>query len=225
MKKSTRREFILNGSVVLGAALSGLGLSSGLVSPRRASAGEVIFPEPSCGDDKNNEKPVLIAYASLCGSTGGVAEAIGRVFCDKGVRTDVRLAKNVESVNGYRAVIVGSAVRSASWWPDAMTFVSRHEEVLGRIPVAYFLTCLALYKDSPEQRKLALGYFDPVLKASPGVKPVDLGCFSGALDYSKMGFMYRTIMKSKMKDKGVPEGDFRDWTAIRTWARTVLSRL
>ena len=222
---TTRREFIVKGSMVVGAAMSGMGLGGCSLSPKKASAGEITFSESNCGAEKSHEKPILIVYASYCGSTGGVAEAIAKTMCEKGVKCDVRLAKNCDRIEGYRAVVVGSAVRAASWWPEALDFVSKNEQTLARMPVAYFLTCLALYKDNPEQRKIAIGYFDPVLKASPGVKPVDLGCFAGALDYSKIGFMYRTVMKSKMKDKGVPEGDFRDWAAIKAWAEAVLPDL
>ena len=224
MRQTTRREFIVRGSMIVGVAISGVGCGHTL-SPDRAKAEEITFPEPSCGTDKSDKKPILVAYASFCGSTAGVAEAIAQVFCGKGAKVDVRLAKNVSSIEGYRAVVIGSATRSASWWPEALSFVSRHEQNLARIPVAYFLTCLALYKDSPENRNTAMGYFEPVRKASPGVKPVDLACFAGALDLSKMGFVYRTIMKSKMKKSGVPEGDFRNWPAIKAWAETVLDRL
>ena len=49
------------------------------------------------------------------------------------------------------------------------------------------------------------------------VQPLDMGLFAGVLDYSKLTWMYRMVMKSKMKKKGVPEGDFRNWEAIRTW--------
>ena len=66
---------------------------------------------------------------------------------------------------------------------------------------------------------------EPVLNAVPEVKPMGMGFFAGALDYSKMNLMYRTVMKSKMGKKGVPEGDYRDWTAIRTWAEGLCSTL
>ncbi len=83
--------------------------------------------------------------------------------------------------------------------------------------MTYFLTCLALYKDSVETRQVARSYMNPVLKAVPTVQPVDMGFFAGVLDYSKLNMIYRMIMKSKMKDKGVPEGDFCNWEAIHGW--------
>jgi menaquinone-dependent protoporphyrinogen oxidase len=66
---------------------------------------------------------------------------------------------------------------------------------------------------------------DPVLQAVPHVKPVEMGFFAGALDYSKMNLVFRTVMKSKMKKRGVPEGDFRDWDAIHAWAEGLHSKL
>jgi menaquinone-dependent protoporphyrinogen IX oxidase len=80
------------------------------------------------------------------------------------------------------------------------------------------LTCLALYKEDDARRKVAETYMGPVLKKIPEVRPDKIGYFAGALDYSKLNFVYRMVMKSKMKKQGVPEGDFRDWNTIRTWA-------
>ena len=91
--------------------------------------------------------------------------------------------------------------------------------------MAYFLTCLALYEDSEASRKVAQSYMDPVLNAVPDVRPLDTGLFAGVLDYDKMNMMIRMVMKSKMKSKGVPEGDFRDWNAISSWAGGLPSRL
>jgi len=154
-----------------------------------------------------------------------VAEAIGRVLCDAGVDTDIRLVKNVDDVSAFSAVVVGSAVRSTSWYPEAIEFVRKNRQTLIGIPVAYFLTCLALYEDSEASRKVAQSYMDPVFNAVPDVRPLDTGLFAGVLDYEKMNMMIRMVMKSKMKSKGVPEGDFRDWNAIRSWAGGLSSRL
>ncbi|RJR30302.1 MAG: hypothetical protein C4576_33850 [Desulfobacteraceae bacterium] len=223
--KTTRREFIVNGSIIAGAAVSGLGLGGCFHPPPQTNAGEVTISKPRRETREGDEKPVLIAYATYCGSTAGVAEAMAKTIIDRGIKCEARLVKDVDSLEGYRAVVVGSAVRAASWWPEALRFVSKNEQTLSRVPVAYFLTCISLYKEAPEQRKMVMAYFDPVLKGSPGVKPVDLACFAGALDYSKMGFIYRAVMKSKMEAKGIPEGDYRNWNAIVAWTESVLPLL
>lgn len=221
----TRREFIVDGSIVLGGAVGLMTMGGDFINPQKAKAANVVFPESTCGNEKPARKKALVAYSSYCGSTGGVAEAIGQSLCDCGAGVDVRLIKNVNDLSSYEFLVIGSAVRSGSWWPEAIDFVVKNREVLSRIPVAYFLTCLALYRNTDATRRIAEDYMDPVLKAAPEIKPVDMGFFSGALDYSKLGFVYRTVMKSKMKKQSIPEGDFRDWGAIRSWAGNLSSLL
>ena len=131
-----------------------------------------------------------------------MAEAIGRTLCDAGFDVDVRLAKHVEDVSPYNAVVLGSAIQRASWLPDAIESVERNQEVLSRVPVAYFLTCLTLYEDTAETRKLARSYMEPVLKAAPEVRPVDSGFFAGVLDYSKMNVLVRMVMKLNAGQRG-----------------------
>jgi menaquinone-dependent protoporphyrinogen oxidase len=225
MERVTRRKFIVDSSMLIGGAVGSLALGSEFFFPKNTQASKVEFPESSCGPEKKTGKKVLVAYASYCGSTGGVAEAIGKVLCERGAVVDVRLIKNVGDISSYQAAVIGSATRSASWWPEAISFVKGNEKMLSRIPVAYFLTCLALYKGTEESRRIARSYMEPVLKAAPDVKPIDMGLFSGALDYSKLNLVYRTIMKYKMGKKDIPEGDFRDWTAIRTWTEGLCSPL
>jgi menaquinone-dependent protoporphyrinogen oxidase len=225
MKKMTRREFIAKGSMVVGGTLGGLALGGGIFSPPQALSAEVKFSESSCKTKKENKRKILVAYASFCGSTGGVAEAIGRDLCEQGAQVDVRFIKNVSDISSYEGAVLGSSVRSSFWLPEAMEFIKKNQERLSRIPVAYFLTCLTLYQDNAEKRGVARSYMNPVLKSAPSVQPFDLGLFAGVLDYSKLNIVYRTIMKSKMKKQGIPEGDFRNWEAIRAWARNLGSPL
>jgi len=93
------------------------------------------------------------------------------------------------------------------------------------MPVAFFLTCLTLSKPTEENRHKARAFLDPLRNAVPQVQPVDTGLFAGVLDYSKLSLIVRVVMKSKMKKKGVSEGDYRDWDAIHSWAEGLRSAL
>jgi len=210
----TRRRFLmLAGGAVGASALCCGGLATlGLRQPA------IEYIESDCGKEENVGNKILVAYASRAGSTGEVAEAIGKVLCDGGAAVDVRLAKEVTDLSPYRAVVVGSGIRVGKWLPEAVEFVEGHREALSRMPVAYFAVCLTLREDTEENRREVAAYLDPVREV---VQPVDVGLFAGVMDYSKLPFTFRLMMKA-MKS---PEGDFRDWEAIRAWAGQVRARL
>jgi menaquinone-dependent protoporphyrinogen oxidase len=159
----------------------------------------------------------LIAYASRCGSTGGVADAIGQVLCKTGTSIDVRVVGKVNDLSPYQTVIVGSAIRKGRWLPEAVDFVKKHRDALRQVPTAYFVVCLTMKDDTPGNRSKVLSYLDPVHKETPQIQPVDIGLFAGAVNFSKLSFVDKSILKVK----GVSEGDFRNWSAIRTWAADI----
>ena len=225
MKQLTRREFISCSAKLGGTAIGTLALMTGLPMPEISGAERVMFPESKCGIEGQNKHRVLVAYASRCGSTGGVAEAIGQTLFNNGVGVDVRLVENVKDLSPYQSVVVGSAIRRSKWLPEAMEFVEANREFLKEVPVAYFLTCLTLSRNTEERRVKANGYLDPILKAVPQVQPVNTGLFAGVLDYSKLSWGMRMVMRRKMDKFGVKEGDYRDWEAIRAWTSLVGPRL
>ena len=201
-----------------------LGLSAGLITAmalgdasgvRVSHATDIKFPEGKCGGEKNIEKRVLVAYASKYGSTGGVADAIGKELCSKDMAADVVLIKNANNISSYQGVIIGSAIYMGKWMPEAVDFVKKNKDTLCNVPVAYFLVCMTLSQPTGKNRAEVLSYMDPILKAVPEIKPVGIGTFAGAMDYNNLSWINKKILKSK----GTPEGDFRDWNAIRAWAR------
>ena len=213
----TRRQFLKLTGFAVGAGA----LGSGGSFARLVRAADVVFPEYSFGGETVVRGKILVAYASKCGSSAGVAKAIGEVLHEKGAAVDVRLAKKVKDISSYRAVVVGSAIRMGKWLPAAVSFVEAHREVLGHIPVAYFLVCYTMRDPTEENRQEALSYLKPLRDAVPEVRPVDAGLFAGAVDYSKLSWIFKRVLKKK----GLQEGDFRDWDAIRSWAAGVAPRL
>jgi len=81
---------------------------------------------------------VLIAYATMNGSTGEIAEWIGTELRAGGLAVDVRPAAEVTGVDEYEAVILGAAMYMAGWHPDARRFAYRFADVLARRPVWLF---------------------------------------------------------------------------------------
>ena len=208
LRKVSRRDILALSVSVITAMSFGGALGVGV-----SQAADIKFPEGRCVGKM--KKSVLVTYASKYGSTGGVADAIGKELCAKGVNADVVLIKNAGNVGSYQGVVIGSAIYRGMWMSDAIDFVNKNQDVLRRMPVAYFLVCMTLARPTEKNRAQALSYMDDILKAAPKVEPVGMGTFAGALNYSNLSWLNKKIMKSK----GSPEGDFRDWSAIRSWAR------
>ncbi len=208
--KMNRRDFL----AITGGIISLLSLGD-LLPSALSHAAAIEFPESKCGGKGMINKRILVGYASKYGSTGGIAETIGKELCNAGATVDVFPARNAINVNSYQGVIIGSAIYMGKWMSEAVDFVKENKDTLSKVPVAYFLVGMTLVRPTEENRAKVLSYMDPILKAVPEIKPVGIGTFAGAMNYNNLSWINKKILKSK----GTPEGDFRDWNEIRAWAR------
>jgi len=58
---------------------------------------------------------ILVAYASRCGSTAGIARAAADDLKQRHPAVDLLPVDKVATLGGYDAVVVGSAVRFGHW--------------------------------------------------------------------------------------------------------------
>jgi|GEM_PF-244906 menaquinone-dependent protoporphyrinogen oxidase len=188
-------------------------------SSNYCAASEINLIENSYGENKPMAPKILVAYATRAGSTAEVADAIGKELAAGGTMVDVKPIKKVQSIDGYQSVVLGSAIRAGSLLPEMTDFVYAHKDDLRKVPAAYFIVCFILRENTEENRKTANAYLDP-LRAE--VTPVDVGLFTGKMDYSKLSFWETFIIKYIVK---APEGDLRDWNQINTWAINLLPKL
>ncbi len=159
-------------------------------------------------------KRILIAYASRHGATAEVAEAIRDTLSSGGVDVELASLTEIKSLDGYRAVVIGAPIYSANWMPEATDFVKKHQAALGQMPTACFVLAIRLRDNTDELREAVKSAISTECVI---MKPVTLGLFAGALDYAKLS----PIVRLQAETKKLPEGDFRDWDAIREWASTL----
>jgi menaquinone-dependent protoporphyrinogen oxidase len=169
---------------------------------------------------------VLVSTASKYGSTSEIAEEIantlrealserGRLSGDRGVVVDVRPAEEVASVEDFDAVVLGSAVYAGHWLESARELAERHAEALSERPTWLFSSGPIGEPPKPEE--------DPVdvARILEATKARAHRVFAGKLDKSSLRFAEKAIMVAVR----APEGDFRDWGEIRTWAESIADTL
>jgi menaquinone-dependent protoporphyrinogen oxidase len=166
--------------------------------------------------DKTMNKRILVTYATRAGSTVEVASAIGETLSKRGFSVDVKPAKENPSLDGYQAVIVGSAIRMGSWLPEAVDFIKNNQQELNNMPVALFTVHILNLGDDEQSRTNRLAYLNSVHSL---IQPVDEIFFTGEIDTEKLSFVDRLMVKMVNS----PVGDLRDWDKIHNWSQIIFA--
>jgi menaquinone-dependent protoporphyrinogen oxidase len=167
---------------------------------------------------------VLVSAASKHGATLEIAEEIGRVLREalhergvgNDVAVDVRPAEQVSSVEDYDAVVLGSAVYAGHWLEPARKLAERHAGALAARPIWLFSSGPVGEPPKPAEEESV--DVSRILEAT-GAR--GHWVFPGRLDKGSLGFAEKAIVLALR----VAEGDFRDWDAIRGWAREIAAEL
>jgi menaquinone-dependent protoporphyrinogen oxidase len=162
-----------------------------------------------------NPSRVLVAAASKHGATAEIAQRIGRALRERGCDVTVADAADVATIDGYGAVVLGSAVYAGHWLDHAKALADRVATQRPRPAVWLFSSGPVGDPPKPEE--------DPVDVAAvaDATAPHDHRIFAGKIDKAKLRFAERAIMIAVR----APEGDFRDWAAIDRWAGEIADAL
>ena len=161
---------------------------------------------------------ILIAYGTRTGTAEEVSGTIANVLADHGAEVKVLPARDVKDVDGYDAVVLGTAVRVGRLMPEVVRLAKANRERLSGVPVALFLVCRTMREDTDETRQRASEFLAPLREL---VTPVSEGLFGGAVRPKRTGLIARLALRLVK----APKGDFRNWDAIRAWATDVAPKL
>lgn len=158
---------------------------------------------------------VLVAAASKYGATHEMAETIGATLRERGLEVDVLAPDDVRTVEGWDAVVLGSAVYAGRWMKQARELVERAGPALRERPVWLFSSGPIGDPPKPEE--------DPV-DASPVSEATgarEHRVFAGRLVKKGLSLPDRAIATALR----VAEGDFRDEGELRDWAGGIADAL
>lgn len=157
---------------------------------------------------------VLVTYGSKRGGTAGIAEMIARTLTERGFQADVRPPAEVESVEGYDAVVVGGALYNSWWHRAARRFVKQHTDALRTRPVW-------LFSSGPLDDSAARGDLPPVKQVQRLMERIRAQghiTFGGRLLPDAKGFPASAMAKTHA-------GDWRDPRLIQAWAQGIAEAL
>jgi menaquinone-dependent protoporphyrinogen oxidase len=162
---------------------------------------------------------VLVAYATRYGSTREIAEAVAARLREHGLAVDIQPAREVRTLQGYDAVVLGAPLYMFHWHKDAHHFVSHNREALTRLPVAVF--ALGPFHDDEKEFQEVRKQLDKELAKYPWFAPRVIDIFGGKFDPEKLTFPHNLIPAMKK----MPASDVRNWTTIRAWADDLAAQL
>ena len=157
---------------------------------------------------------VLVAYATKFGSNREIAEAIGETLRSEGLTVEVRPAAEVADVRPYGAVVLGSALYSATWLKEANRFARMHAEALGERPVWLFSS--GPLDHSADQEDIPITAH--VAEVTARFTHQGHRTFGGRLLVDTPGLDPAILATHRT-------GDFRDFAAVRAWAREIAAAL
>ena len=164
-------------------------------------------------------KSVLVGYATRYGSTREVAEAVAAALRDSGLVADLQSVREVRSLAGYKALVLGAPLYMFRWHKDARRFLSRHRKAIAERPVAIFALGPVHDPHDESEWRDSRAQLDKELAKYPWLEPLALEVFGGKYDPENLRWPINLLAGNE------PATDIRDWEAIRTWVSELAAKL
>jgi menaquinone-dependent protoporphyrinogen oxidase len=159
---------------------------------------------------------VHVVVASKHGATHEIGEALAEELSRAGHEALALDAGEVDGFGEAEAVVLGSAVYVGNWLEPAKELLERSADELRERPLWLFSSGPVGDPPKPEDAE-PVGLADAIQSLDARGHEI----FAGRIDRGALSFPERLMIRALK----VPEGDFRDWDAIRAWASAIASEL
>ncbi len=149
---------------------------------------------------------VLVVHASKYGSVEDVAKYVAAIVRDQGATCDLVAARDAADLEGYDLIVLGTGLYMGRPHRDARHFLHDHHAALAHQPFAVF--ALGPLSSEQEEKDKVRPQLEHALEHYPELEPAALAIFGGVIDHEKLSFPFNHM----------PEGDYRDWDEIRSFA-------
>ena len=158
---------------------------------------------------------VLVAVASKHGATMEIGQVIEASLRSSGIDVELKRVDDVTTLSPYDALVLGSGVYAGHWLRPAREFVDIHEGELRHQPVWLFSS--GPVGDPPKP-------LENPAEVAGVVKRIDSRghrLFAGKIEASDLGISEKALVALVR----APDGDFRPWSEISTWAESIAAQL
>ena len=158
---------------------------------------------------------VLVAVASKHGATLEIGQVIEASIHSSGLDVELKRVEDISSLSAFDAFVIGSGVYAGHWMRSAREFIEIHEGELRQKPVWLFSS--GPVGDPPKPLENPAEVAGVVKKlGSRGHR-----LFPGRIEGSDLGISEKALVALVR----APDGDYRPWSEIATWAESIAAQL
>lgn len=162
---------------------------------------------------------VLVGFATRYGSTEEIAGEVASALIGAGLAVNLQPLKEIRSLAGYHAVVIGAPLQMYRWHKDAVNFLTKQRKALAQIPAAVFAVGPVQSPRVEQEWIDARAQIDKELARFPWFKPASVEVLGGVFDPEKLTGLMKTFAKA------APASTARDTKAVKAWAVGLVEKL
>tara|TARA_B100000674_G_scaffold446841_1_gene414035 strand:- start:464 stop:985 length:522 start_codon:yes stop_codon:yes gene_type:complete len=165
----------------------------------------------------------LIIYSTTDGQTKKICETLKNNSLNKNSYEIISLNEAFyKEIEKYEKIIIGASIRYGRHNPKVYEFIQNNKHILDRKKSAFFsvnVVARKSEKNTPDTNP----YIRKFLKKS-NWHPKKLGVFAGKIDYPKLGFVNKNVIRFIMFITSGPTNinntyEFTDWQRVKKFIR------